>query len=370
MKILITGDFCPIHRAANIFEGNDIFGDFNSIISECDLNITNLECPLTEASTPINKTGPTLKSSFKYAKFLKDSKFDLVTMANNHIMDYGAKGIEETITALNNNSIDYVGAGKSTDEIAIIYKTIKGIKIAFVNVCENEWSTDERGGYKANGFSEIESFYTIKKAKQNADYVVLIHHGGHEMYNLPSPRLKSVLRYFVDCGADVVINHHTHCVGGHEVYNQKPIFYSLGNFVFDNPNQRDSIWNYGMAVTLNFSKDNFNFTIDYFEQFNKNASLRVVKESDLPYSIDEVNRIIQDDELLKTSFESFINEKRKLFNSFIEPVSSKYYNALKNRGLLPSLWSKKKKEYLKNLISCESHREILQEILKEETVNT
>lgn len=368
MKILVTGDFCPTYRALENYTNADIFGDFNHLLKEMDINITNLECPLTDSNTPIKKTGPNLKSPLVYAKLLKKVGFNMVTLANNHIMDYGFKGLQDTINILDAEKIDHIGAGRENEDISTKYITINDKTIAIINFCENEWSTDVRQNYKASAYSEIDIYYSIKKAKIKANYVILIHHGGHEMYNLPSPRLKKAFRYFVDCGADIVINHHTHCIGGYEIYNSKPIFYSLGNFIFDNPNHRNSIWNYGMSVVLNFDSD-LEYKIIYFEQFNNSPSLRFIEESDLPYDIHEINNTIQDDELLEEKFKKFVLSKKKLFNSYIEPINSRYYNFFRNRGLLPSIWNNRKKHYLKNLINCESHREVLQEILREEMID-
>jgi len=369
MKIFITGDFCPINRG-DISQSNSstlLDDDIRVIIDQADLRITNLECPLTKHATPIPKTGPALKADPQNIQVLKNNGFNLVTLANNHIMDYGSKGIQDTIDYLKEHNIAYVGAGPTIEEIDVIFKTKDNFTIGIINVCENEWSTDERQGYKANGFSEIGMFYAIKKAKQKADKVIVIHHGGHEMYNLPSPRLKRTLRFFVDCGADAVINHHTHCVGGHEVYKESPIFYSLGNFVFDKPNQRNSIWNYGMGVTLECSKAGISFHKHYFEQFNVELGVKLIDEKGLKYSIKELNTIIADEDQLEEKFEEFVQQKERMYLSYLEPVRSKYVLALINRGFIPSLWNKRKRHYLKNLITCESHREIVKKLLSNET---
>lgn len=368
MEIFITGDFCPIGRAEiNNVSSKVLMSDsFRTLFKSADLKITNLECPLTNHITAITKSGPALKVDPKNILFLKENDFNLVTLANNHIMDYGSEGLKETINHLEKNNIDYVGAGKSTDEIEVIFKTKNGFTVGIINVCENEWSTQEREGYRANGFSEIDMFYSIKKAKAKAHKVIVIHHGGHEMYKLPSPRLKRTFRFFVDCGADAVINHHTHCVGGDEVYRNAPIFYSLGNFIFDNSNQRNSIWNYGMAVTLNCSKENITCKKHYFEQFNLEPIVQEIDKESLPYNVEDLNRIIENDQMLNDSFTDFISQKKKLYNSFLEPVKSKYLIGLINRGYFPSLWSKRKKKILRNLISCESHREILSILLSED----
>jgi poly-gamma-glutamate synthesis protein (capsule biosynthesis protein) len=369
MKIFITGDFCPINRAglghSNLSELLD--DGIRKIMGQADLRITNLECPLTKHPTPISKTGPPLKADPQNIQLLKNNGFNLVTLANNHIMDYGSKGIQDTIDFLKEHKIDYVGAGSTMEEIDVILKTKDDFTIGIINVCENEWSTDERQGYKANGFSEIGMFYAIKAAKEKADKVIVIHHGGHEMYNLPSPRLKKTLRFFVDCGADAVINHHTHCVGGYEIYKESPIFYSLGNFVFDNPKQRNSIWNYGMGVTLECSKAGISFHKHYFEQFNVELGVKLIDEKDIKYDIKKLNAVISDDDQLEEKFEEFVQQKKKMYSSYLEPLKSKYVLALINRGFIPSLWNKRKRYYLKNLITCESHREIVNKLLSNET---
>lgn len=366
MKILITGDFCPLNRADIKYSDTEevLDNNFKKLLKEADLRVTNLECPLTNSNNPISKTGPALKADPKNIQFLENNGFNLVTLANNHIMDYGSEGLKDTLRHLEQNNIEYVGAGKTSEEIGVFFKTKADLTLAIINVCENEWSSEERNGYVANGFSEIGMFYAIKKAKNKADKVIVIHHGGHEMYNLPSPRLKETLRFFVDCGADAVINHHTHCVGGDENYRDAPILYSLGNFVFDFLEQRNSIWNYGMAVTLNCSKEKITYNKHYFEQFNQEPVVRLIEENQLPYNIADLNDTIQNNEKLENHFQVFVNEKKMLFNSFLEPVKSKYILALINKGLLPSIWHPRKKQYLKNLISCESHQEVLKMILK------
>lgn len=371
MKLFITGDFCPINRA-DVSDGTtkELLSDgLRMLVQEADIAITNLECPLTNHKTPIYKTGPALRADPKNVSLLTKNKFNLVTLANNHIMDYGSEGLKETILHLQNNKIDYVGAGKSSDEVGILYITRGESTIAIINVCENEWSTQERAGYKAYGFSEIDMFYLIHNAKAQADKVIVIHHGGHEMYNLPSPRLKSTFRFLVDCGANAIINHHPHCVGGFEVYHNAPIFYSLGNFVFDKTHQRNSIWNYGMAVTLNCTKEKITFERHYFEQFNKESLVKEREEQFLPYNLAEINKIIENDKLLNEAFEKFVHKKRKLYSSYIEPIKSRYILALINRKIIPSFWNKKKRRTFQNLINCESHRDILSRILHKETKN-
>jgi poly-gamma-glutamate synthesis protein (capsule biosynthesis protein) len=371
LDILITGDFCPINRAEDALSENTVFDQsLVDLFHKADLNITNLECPLTHYDKAIEKSGPALKAHPKMIKALRSNHFNLVTLANNHIMDYGSQGLKDTLKILKENNIRYIGAGSKDEKIDVIYHDHNGITIAIVNLCENEWSTIDRNGYSANGFSEINAFYSIKSAKSKADHVIVIHHGGHEMYNLPSPRLKKTLRFFVDCGADVVINHHTHCISVNEVYQDKPIYYSLGNFVFDNSRYENSIWNFGMMVKLSIDSEKIRTQEFYFKQFGEQAKVELMDKAELPIDFEKLYDIFQDDKKLESQFKSYIKSKTRMYKTYLEPLKSGYYNALVNRGIMPSLWHPKKRLVLNNLVRCESHREILKSILSDETSNS
>ena len=101
ISILITGDFCPHKRIEKEFlKGNyeSIYNGFQKVANGCDLVITNLECPLTLSNNPIKKTGPNLKANPECIEGIKFGGFNVVTLANNHIMDYGKQGLSETIS--------------------------------------------------------------------------------------------------------------------------------------------------------------------------------------------------------------------------------------------------------------------------------
>src|SRR5690606_16683331 len=95
----------------------------------------------------------------------------------------------------------------------------------------------------------IDNVRQIKREKQISDKVIVIVHGGHEYYNLPSPRMVKQYRFYAENGADLVVGHHTHCISGHETYNGVPIFYSLGNFLFTKPSRHQS-WYNGLVLEI------------------------------------------------------------------------------------------------------------------------
>jgi len=374
IKILITGDFCPINRIQGLIDTSDyskIFTDFLTVMKDSDISVTNLECPLIENGKKIEKSGPNLKASKNSIEALAYAGFDLVTLANNHIMDYGDEGLFSTIDSCKKSKIDTVGVGINFNEAKKpFYKIVNNSKIAFVNFCENEWSTTTGNHPGANPLNPISNFNQIKEAKLNADYVFVIIHGGHEHYQLPSPRMQETYRFFIDAGADAVIGHHTHCYSGYEMYNEKPIFYSLGNFVFDWPKKRNSIWNKGYAVQFTIDNGVINFTIHPYTQAEQeqNIGVKLMNGSDKKAFVAEISQLnnqISNSKIIEEKFNNYANNHQRQYYSYLEPYSNRYLVALYNRKLLSSFISKSKKKLLLNVIRCEAHRDILIKILNQ-----
>lgn len=378
-KILITGDFCPINRVEGLINKSnysEIFCDFLPIIKEADISVTNLECPLINGGKKIKKSGPNLKASKKSVNALTYAGFNLVTIANNHIMDYGDEGLFSTIESCKKSKIDIVGAGINFNEAKKpFYKIVNNLKIAFVNFCENEWSTTNADYPGANPLNPITNFNQIKEASLNADYVFVIVHGGHEYYQLPSPRMQQTYRFFIEAGADAVIGHHPHCFSGYEIYNDKPIFYSLGNFVFDWPKRRKSSWNTGYAVQFTIDRNKINFTIYPYTQGedDHNLGVKLIKGSAKNKFMSELailnDKIIKTD-LIEKEYNKYVSKLQRRYYSYLEPYSNRYLAALYRRKLLPSLISKSKKRLLLNVIRCEAHRDIIMRTLKNFPTNT
>lgn len=373
IKIFISGDFAPQLRVNEVIQAkeyNKLYNNILPIVQEADISITNLESPLINKGTPIPKTGPNLKSPPKSIEALKFVGFDMVTLANNHIMDYGAEGLFSTMDICKKNGIEYLGVGVSLEDAQKIkYKVCKGKQIAFINVAENEWSTTQENEAGANPLDSVSLFYQINEAKQNADHTILIIHGGHEGYELPSPRMKKLYRYIIDLGVDAVIGHHTHCYSGHEVYKGKPIVYSLGNFLFDSPHNRNNTsWNKGCTITLNISGNRINFELHPFYQCNDRVGISLYNESEKEEFFQKAGEktvLIQSDVKLIKEYDDFIHKQKKMYQSYLEPTSNKYILAAINRGIIPRFIKNKQKLLLLNLIRCESHRDIVTSVLSD-----
>lgn len=198
-----TGDFCPWLRVENEFKANNwqaLFEEVKPFFDANDLNVLDLECPLTTSNDGISKTGPHIKSHPATATILNHLKCELVATANNHFKDYGFKGMQQTYEALTKHNISWLGSGANFEEASkTFYWEKDGNKIAFINITENEWTTTHDENPGCNPIDLTNVFYQIQQAKNQADFVVVIAHGGHEHYELPSPRMKKWYRFFCRC---------------------------------------------------------------------------------------------------------------------------------------------------------------------------
>lgn len=376
MKVLITGDFYAGGVVGEMIEnGKNPLKSFSEIINRNDYAFTNLECPITTSVKKINKTGPCLKAKPASLNYLKDVGFYGVSLANNHIMDYANEGLQQTIDELDKRDIKRVGADKDFKEASKpIFLTKDGVKVAILNFCENEWSTTFEETPGANPIDPVLAFNAISSVKSVVDQVIVITHSGHEHFQYPTLRGRNLLRFFADAGATAIINHHPHCISGYETYCGVPIFYSIGNFLFENPLLRNAHWNYGMAIELTLSKEKVDFNLVYFKQcHDENATLTLLNGRELDERMKEVakiSNIITNDEQLKLKYNELVSLRAKSYHAYIEPHGIKALTSLQVRGLLPSLWWNRKRKYLLNLIRCESHREILQTILEDDYRNS
>ena len=117
----------------------------------------------------------------------------------NHILDYGHEGLLKSIECCKDQGLDVVGVGDNLSEAErIIYLEKDGKKLAIINCCEHEFSIATESEAGANPLNPIRQYYAIQEAKKHADYVLVIVHGGHEHFQLPSPRMQETYRFFVD----------------------------------------------------------------------------------------------------------------------------------------------------------------------------
>ena len=362
MKILLAGDLLPFGRVADLFNQKkyeEVLGQVQGCIKKADYSIVNFECPIcTGGETPIEKQGPNHKCSASAVGAIQYAGFKGVTLANNHFRDFGDKGCENTLRQLDANGIDHVGGGMDAAEAAhILYKDVKGLKLAIINCCEHEFSIATEHSAGSNPLNPIEQYYAIKEAHSKADYVLVIVHGGHELWQLPSPRMKQTYQFFIDAGADAVVNHHQHCFSGYEIYQGKPIVYGLGNFCFDKQDYFKGLWEYGYMVEIDTETNAI--TLFPYEQCKEQPTIKPIDDKTaFNEQISKLNAIIADDNRLAEETKNYYSRKKTRFVFALEPYSNKLLKNLFLHGVLPSFSSKNKKRYLANMIACESQRDL------------
>ncbi len=262
MKLSICGDVSTTYSQELFRELNvtALFGDVPKLFSDSDRVLVNLECALTEKETPIDKKGPNLKGPLETADVLSQIGVTDCAISNNHIMDYGIPGINDTKDALTRLGLNYTGFGENyEDSRKNLVMEKDGKKVAIIAVCEHEYcyALDDRMG--ARPFDPFDTLEDVRLAKAQCDFVVVLYHGGKEQSIYPSPRLRKACRAMVKCGADAVLCQHSHCIGCYEEYCGSHILYGQGNFHFtgrlDHPH-----WQSGLVVQLNLSnKVDINF---------------------------------------------------------------------------------------------------------------
>ncbi len=206
----------------------------NYLLKDIDIFCGNLESPISDTAP---KKG-VFRAPKKSIEIIK--RFNILNLANNHICDSGSEGIEDTINLLKENKILHVGIGRTLFEAykpAII--EIKGHRVAFLGCVTHEISPYmekiKNSYYIALLGNILEA--KIEKLKGRVDFIVVLVHGGDEFVSFPPPSMKEALEKLILKGADLIVTHHPHVLGGYQIIKRdeddKLIWYSLGDFIFD-----------------------------------------------------------------------------------------------------------------------------------------
>ena len=258
IKVLIAGDFCA-YSPDNI----NIGAELQNIIDAHDIRILNFEGPL-QAGELHTAGNFYLRQSDKSPQWCVEHGFNVVGLANNHAYDFGECGLKATERALSN--ITTVGCGDWNDAYSIRYVEIKNRRIglfaatsADLASLKDSWTDKEKFGCPWINHPCVADI--IRQAKEYCDIIIVLPHAGVEYMNVPLPEWRDIYRKLIDVGADAVIASHPHVPQGWEYYMDKPIFYSLGNFVFDNGAANNApYWNNGIVASLEIADDKITAT--------------------------------------------------------------------------------------------------------------
>ncbi len=364
LTLLIAGDFCPRGNAQQLIAAGDsasILAPIQDILQSADLSMIQFETPLTDADTAICKSGPNLKCSAESIELLKAWGGQVTLLANNHTGDFGPAPVVETIDLLQKNGFRTVGAGKNLEEARkpLVFKE-KGLNIGIINLAENEFGAALPDQPGANTLFPFYNISQIRELKKQVDLCLVITHGGNEGNPIPSPRVVSMSRAFVEAGADLVVNIHTHCPQGIETWQGKPIVYSLGNFFFPNvwTDQYDpsDFWYTGYMLRCKADSKG----IFHIEAIPTHFGLPATcveplqdeeKTAFLEY-LSDISAVLGDWEQIQRFHEAWAASPNNYVASFIRKASwceEDFANPEKKKELMP----------LRNIFTCEAHNELL-----------
>jgi predicted nucleic acid-binding Zn finger protein len=330
ISLNITGDWSP--KLGNISDiliekKEKYYGDLLPYFKNSDLNILNLETVIDTQKRFFLKGAIKLIDKPEILNSLKKIHTHLVCMANNHIMDNGKKGLEETIQHLEKNDINYVGAGSTEEEIykPFLYEKNEK-KIAIINTAEGEEANEKYNNHC--GASDIESYKIIdqiRKTKQKGYFVILIAHAGVEFIPTPPPHIQELFRMFVDEGADLVVSHHSHVPQGFEIYKNVPIFYSLGNFSMWKKGWRKNCY-HSFFLNVEIVKNKL-YKIELIPFEIKKDSLSLISKYKYSFKIIELNKLLLDVNEIWNEYIYSVNLK----GSYIKEFLSIWYNYNKHK---------------------------------------
>ncbi len=359
-RLLAVGDCIPGGRAEKYFidrGNNPIFDEIKPLLSNADIVLFNLETALCHGGNPILKCGANFHVNPETAWGLKDAGFNLAALANNHILDYGHEGLEETICALDDAKIAHHGAANTRDEaIRPLFREINGVKISFLNYAEGEFSKLGADGSGAAPLDFIDNKEAIEKARDTSDIVVVSVHAGNEYQHFPSPWIQKLYRQFIAYGATVVIGNHTHIPQGMEWYKEGLIVYSMGDFIFEYGDDHGTCTTF--IIELDFDIEGITSARIHPIRKNDNVRMSFLKGREQELFINHLNRLskplVNHDQLTELWEQGLI---RRLESFYADKLK-------KNISLVFS--KRKEKEFaagfLYNMFDCPSHQQALRTV--------
>lgn len=370
-KIIIGGDLVPTKSNWKLFaEGNidELIGEgLKALLGSADYTVFNLEVPLTEQESPIEKCGPNLIAPTETISGLKAINPHFFTLANNHILDQGEQGLYSTMDTLYKAGIKYAGAGRNLDEASKGFvKEINGIRLGIYCCVEHEFSIATENSAGANPFDPLVSLDHISTLKNESDYVIVLYHGGKEHYRYPSPYLQKVCRKIVDKGADLVVCQHSHCIGCEEKWNGGTIVYGQGNFLFDH--SESEFWQTGVLIELTLAAEGG--YVSYVPLRKNNSVVRLDKEGGEKTlcQYKERSKDITRDGFIEKKYSEFAEQ---MLYQYLAAIQGNRCRALVYRILNKMTSHRFERHYmhhvyknygwilkLVNCIECEAHREL------------
>lgn len=287
-EIVFTGDI----SFSKYFDGgwkndNLLASEVMGFLGEADHVVANVECALTTCGYEKNKL-LNHASNPEAGRFLSKLGIKIWSLANNHIMDCGVQGLNDTLRCAKENHCQTLGVGENFEQAAMPVIVGDHVKIGIFSIA-NPWDylkTDKNACVLTwDKKDRIKNAVTM--IRSDVDWIVFVVHGGDEYSDIALPYMRERYKALLDLGADIIVAHHPHVVQNYERVGEKYIFYSLGNFIFDTENQRDfAHTDAGILLGVDFKKDSFSFN---HLPIRINRTKGTVEKGDTPAVFCELN---------------------------------------------------------------------------------
>ena len=266
VKLFFAGDFCSKPSAECI----SVSADLKALMQLCDLKVVNFEVPLKPEGVSLP---PQDRERFfqndDTPDFLRGLGFNLFQLANNHAFEWGDEGFLKTKAALGDAAF---GAGTYDEAYRVKVYEVSGVKVGFMALSFAAYrgvfaDETDRAGLGCAYINSLRVNHDIIEAKKQVDFLFVLPHNGIEYIDIPLPETIARYRDFIDYGADGVIGTHPHCPQGWEEYKGKPIFYSLGNFLFNSKEGYDyratnrPHWYEGLCVVVSIENGKLSWVV-------------------------------------------------------------------------------------------------------------
>lgn len=309
IEVLLSGDVSLQSHITELYEADGIDGilskELNQIMKQADITMVNQEFVFSSRGTAQEKEY-TFRAEPHMVQIFQDMGIDIVSLANNHSLDFGKEALEDTFQILSDADIRYVGAGKNLERAKQIeIFEVEGKKIGFLAASRvipyGSWNAGNTSTGLFTTYSPEALIQEIKSNRDRCDSIIVYVHWGVEKNEFPEEYQKTLARQFIDAGADAVIGSHPHVMQGIEFYHDKPIVYSLGNYIFTTRVKE------GALLKLVISQDNqiriqlipFHssaFPIQQMEKEQTREFYRYMEKISFGITIDEEGNVVYNNE--------------------------------------------------------------------------
>lgn len=372
-SVLIGGDVCPQGKNQLDFRNGDspaIFGDVLEVFQQADFSIVNLECPFIAESTPAAKPPPIFGADPACIRGLINANIRAVNLGNNHILDHGEAGLLTTLDTCDAQGVLHVGAGKNLETAGqVLIVSVGGQRIGFLSMADQEFSIAGPNSGGANPTDLIWYVRTLKRIRDQIDYLIVLLHEGVQHYPYPTPRLQKICRFLVEEGAAAVICQHSHCAGSYEFHTGAPIIYGQGDLINDiQVNRSLKDWNRGILVKLTLPGEGLPVKLEIipFQQHTDICGIQRMADKECQAflaEINERNRLLDDETELENCWKHYCQTIQHYYVGGLLglPVILRRIN--RRIPFARRLLNSRQVINLLTYIRCQSHRESLETIL-------